>query len=1127
MALKYTAYTKLMEDYQVPFDSDQANAFTMMNSAALTLSAALDAHREPFLVISHEDGAMGCFRLDKTGCTDFTYSKLDMTGWCPEIIKGPSNALVLFVIRSGAVYYRIETAPGSGVFGSEMQILMGENAGEARQVMVKCVGDKLTIAVLLSDGVSYRVNAGIWSEGEIALTNIWKGPSFNCMTWAGDTLDSLTLTVVVGSIAIEYNTFNGCRRKLSVGNRLITQLCWLPWLDSDGFYLGLSDGELVRLIRQADDFRLETLSVLPDVCATSPCLAACSVKNGKDQRAHIMLTGSWNYHICLEQQEGGALQCYSPMPVEESGSYAVVISGIVSRMEAYVLRPSKGDLVQLCCSYTGDYSRKSLPLPGGSLNAAVRKTACFSTELTLMDHNDFPIPDMPVKLWARDTVYIKLPTGTIRLGPHTLVEMNTGLNGALQLIQEADSFTSTVLCVNAPSMMDPDEVLLIRQSRPAYSGLESATPEQLVLATKSDGSFLLPEQYRTETQAKMLLDPVQAILKEIPLDSKPIRQAGTELLRIPSIHNAGHTGCLGLETAIGSGLISDPECLLPQSVSSAAFHLSFDKEGYISYEELTVAEAQLRMMSLKANGTFTLRTSIGDFYRSVKKGCVVISDLLVAGCDTLVRVTIRGVEYLLAATARTIRDALNLVCSIFERVKVSFQSLFEWIGFILDWDDILRTQRAVKLLLNEGMAYMSWQAEAASAKVDNVIMEIKETSHEALMKVKTEFLGESSLCVYARKNAPEHEELSLAMSNNYIAQKYNVEMMKTNAQQAIIPDGLSDFGPMDAFFAALKSGNEALQERIEIQNLMCEIKDSYGTSDGIAGAIFSRLIDLVDAGISFALDGAAELAKQAFSLAEYVLQYMQLYLTANIYLSFITRFFSLISGGQPLTVENLITLLIAIPATIVYKLEFKQTMFASDTDVYLFEQEMKRRFSGVVAVSDAEKETVNKVCKSIGAVSGGLFYVSSFYMDLPLELDNNWTAFGMLALEAIMTVTDIPAIYGNDYSQYEMLHGCFGGVCLVVDIICTLVQRKYTDKGIVGIGATFCLGLIDWAISTVYILNEKPKISSLKKGTLLLVCVSETIKPLVLEKQVLWAGPAMADALCGLFVPIDGLLDTI
>lgn len=49
--------------------------------------------------------------------------------------------------------------------------------------------------------------------------------------------------------------------------------------------------------------------------------------------------------------------------------------------------------------------------------------------------------------------------------------------------------------------------------------------------------------------------------------------------------------------------------------------------------------------------------------------------------------------------ANFVRQAFDFVSSVFEQVKVFFKDLFEWLAFILNWDDMKHTAESFKQLL--------------------------------------------------------------------------------------------------------------------------------------------------------------------------------------------------------------------------------------------------------------------------------------------------------------------------------------------------------------------------------------------------------------------------------------------
>lgn len=69
------------------------------------------------------------------------------------------------------------------------------------------------------------------------------------------------------------------------------------------------------------------------------------------------------------------------------------------------------------------------------------------------------------------------------------------------------------------------------------------------------------------------------------------------------------------------------------------------------------------------------------------------------GVEALFTVIKDGATFVWNGVANFARQGFDAVCAIFEHVNVSFQNLFGWLGYIINWDDMKHTAESFKTLV--------------------------------------------------------------------------------------------------------------------------------------------------------------------------------------------------------------------------------------------------------------------------------------------------------------------------------------------------------------------------------------------------------------------------------------------
>lgn len=270
------------------------------------------------------------------------------------------------------------------------------------------------------------------------------------------------------------------------------------------------------------------------------------------------------------------------------------------------------------------------------------------------------------------------------------------------------------------------------------------------------------------------------------------------------------------------------------------------------------------------------------------------------------------------AVVDTAQAVVGVMQVVFQKLKVAYNDLVSWLGFVFDWQDILRTQAAIKgvykLWTSHVVASLDSLRTTSSAMFDGLSDHVTEmagmkpighTTATVLDDPKSSNLGgpQSSWGTYHFKNGAEASKVDYTPStnissqcDNLLAKLQEVADREVNDVKNVIDkfktdvaDRLSDLDPVDAVKSTLALCSVVLLKT--------------------AKNVLAAILDLVQAILQAVLDGV----------------------DTPIDIPVITWMYEKVTGQKGMSVLDLFCLICAIPSTVIYKLVSRKTPFPDDT----------------------------------------------------------------------------------------------------------------------------------------------------------------------------------------------------
>ncbi|WP_343209060.1 hypothetical protein [Anaerolentibacter hominis] len=369
----------------------------------------------------------------------------------------------------------------------------------------------------------------------------------------------------------------------------------------------------------------------------------------------------------------------------------------------------------------------------------------------------------------------------------------------------------------------------------------------------------------------------------------------------------------------------------------AAFVLEKKKDGSIERRKLTSEEFEaMRQEMLQPFNNFW--TDLADFFRSVARGIAKVVKAAVKAIGDAVRAVVNfiidGVEHVIDFITDTVHHIMDTVESVLGMVLEAFDPLFLWLGEIIGIDSILRTQKAVKFLYEESFSVLKDQADKGIRFLRENVQEISSKLDQTIDQLCRSIGADTPSACNARV-----ERVTGAygdISGNYVT---DILLGQVNRSIKLPKDFMEPLrDPAQELLAYLQSiPDKILNEPdfLEAKQYLLSISTSQGNFmnytlaamlkglSGLMKLVLSMTVDLCETVVRLGiqcLDALKRIAEQKISIPVIGILFKKIF-------------------RQDLTLLNLISMLIALPAHAAKKLVTDTVPFESESALLQFERE--------------------------------------------------------------------------------------------------------------------------------------------------------------------------------------------
>ncbi|RBL89761.1 hypothetical protein [Chitinophaga flava] len=302
--------------------------------------------------------------------------------------------------------------------------------------------------------------------------------------------------------------------------------------------------------------------------------------------------------------------------------------------------------------------------------------------------------------------------------------------------------------------------------------------------------------------------------------------------------------------------------------------------------------------------------TIGDIFYSIKKGFMEITRFFIEKVA-------QGVQFIIEVGGKVIRwianaakDAIIFLEKVWEKVKVFFKDLVEFLAFLFDWNDIKETKEALKMAITKGLKSISPGLKELEAMALDKIRGFKKNLEQVLGFDDPSL--NKNFSEMANSPAP-YEGKRLDSRMNWMDSKKDVVFGNTGVQS----DGV-DVNKL--------SNVKDTSHDPDLKTVLDLIIDLF-KGKLLLGEFIKKMAKVI---INLTFKAIEAIVKELFKLIIDSVDFIVNALEAEINVPLLSDIYKKISGSS-LSIVDFISLIIAIPMTIGYKLANNSAPFKDIT----------------------------------------------------------------------------------------------------------------------------------------------------------------------------------------------------
>lgn len=633
------------------------------------------------------------------------------------------------------------------------------------------------------------------------------------------------------------------------------------------------------------------------------------------------------------------------LPIKKGVQWLALARNDGGNIEVFFLQTgARASLVHMTLDQeSGDWEEQPIEIESPiEANNKLEEFISYSTDIALIDNCGAPLANAAVTIRASDRTSVTVNNATYAVDATGCASVTADEVGKLTITHQTSGLSVPDLWLNIAPLMPDYQVLVLQQyangrddkelpenMKSIQARLTNVSSDELAKAKDAKGNYLLSKNYRSNEKFTQTL--ATACHQCMRLGGSNTVAAALH----PMISRKGTWTGLHLESMSAARTRNR---VLPRE-DLPSWSLSFE-EGALDYQTLTLEQAEEAGAAMRAHaglysdaGGKSMWSTIGDFFESILEGIVTITKMVVNGVKATFTFVIGTVTYLFEAVVNFVQDSFDMLESIlatvYDSVKDFFERTFEWIGFLLNWDDIVRTQEALRHVLDEMLGFMKMAGPALKKRVDAGFAEVQgkvaSTFDELIAKSSGKSFGG-----FVKDNDRHDPVAAHAVGNNVASNAF-----MGNWKSAKVPGApvLNVAGSNELWRALEQYADEKEQQpawRNTNDYLARTASPDQFFSEALTG-FYELLKNLALAVVA----GAQAIIDKLLDQLAGMIDALRAMLVSEVHVPLLSELFKS-KVGNPLNAMNLMALIAAIPTTVLYKAIKGTAPFPDEASVKAF-----------------------------------------------------------------------------------------------------------------------------------------------------------------------------------------------
>ncbi|MEM7799874.1 MAG: LamG domain-containing protein, partial [Chloroflexota bacterium] len=558
-----------------------------------------------------------------------------------------------------------------------------------------------------------------------------------------------------------------------------------------------------------------------------------------------------------------------------------------------------------------------------------------------------------IEVSATDLTTIEVEDTLYEIDEIRTVTLKPNLLNQIMITSEADGISTPGLKFRTPEMAENERVVIFPDQE-VHQQIAALEDDALWNATDSQGNLIVDQSAHTRSEVAN----VQNTIKRTMATVVTVEEAEGPDSSVPALNGLGRV--VSTNQVVSADVIDSPWTInfTPASSNIPDGMIGIVAPGDKIWEEPV---EQSRFEALYAQATIAIEPSeadadttaestlngrsaslrIGGFFRKIGDAVKDAVKVTIGVFDSALNAIIDLGGQIVRFVLDTAKKVADFVTAVVEKVVKAIKAFVEFLRFLFDWDDILAAQRFIVQTINNAFDAAGELVEAAKEPVSEFFDSLQEGLDDGVDSLARLLGVDPDAEQKPKSELPEAAEWFLnkvvfgllGPGSKDLAIRDAAEEAASDFLENGISQVLEDLTGIEIppMLRAILDIFEKLKESVKVgtkfrDEILSEVVEALITNPTQPEQILVGILDAIRTVSSELLETGEEVALTILDFIVEAINGLKNTLNAEIKIPLISALFELIGAGK-LTLLNLTTILVAIPATIISKLLFNEAPF--------------------------------------------------------------------------------------------------------------------------------------------------------------------------------------------------------